>query len=256
MNEKIPKIIHYIWLGKGEKNELIKKCIKSWSIFCPGFQIVEWNESKIDGIDNVFFKEALLSKNYAFASDFLRLYILYNYGGIYLDTDLELTSTIENFLSKDFFCGFENPDGFPSTALIGSIRKGKLVKLLLNYYKDKHFIQNGKRDLTPNPVIFREIIREINPQIITSKGKFFQIEDNSFIYPVGFFVKKEKNYKNFAIHHFEASWLISSKVLFELGPFQIKKLKSKYLDKPKNNEIVFFKLHYKKYRWLLFIFLR
>lgn len=67
---KIPKIIHYVWLGGGEKNETIKKCMRSWEKFCPGYQIIEWNEERIKGIDNQFLREAIESKYWAFASDF------------------------------------------------------------------------------------------------------------------------------------------------------------------------------------------
>ena len=87
---KIPKIIHYCWFGKGKKSELIEKCIASWKKYLPDYKIIEWNESNFDINSNIYCKEAYENKKYAFVSDYVRLYAVYNYGGIYFDTDLEV----------------------------------------------------------------------------------------------------------------------------------------------------------------------
>ncbi len=84
---KIPKIIHYCWFGKGEKSDLAKKCISGWRDLLKDYQIIEWNEDNFDINANLYVKEAYENKKYAFVSDYVRLYALLNYGGIYLDTD-------------------------------------------------------------------------------------------------------------------------------------------------------------------------
>lgn len=107
----IPKIIHYIWLGSAKKPELLQKCMQSWQKNCPDYQIMEWNSENTKDIDNIYFREALTSEKWAFASDYLRLYVLERYGGIYVDTDTEITNNLDPFLKHDFFTGYEIYDG-------------------------------------------------------------------------------------------------------------------------------------------------
>ena len=93
----IPKIIHYCWFGKNPKNNLILRCIESWKKFCPNYKFVEWNESNFDVNSNLYTKQAYENKKWAFVSDYVRLYALYNYGGIYLDTDCEILQSLDIF---------------------------------------------------------------------------------------------------------------------------------------------------------------
>ena len=85
---KIPKTIHYCWFGKGEKPKIVKKCIESWKSNLNNYEIIEWNEENFDINSNVFIRQAYDNGKYAFVSDYVRVYALYNYGGIYLDTDV------------------------------------------------------------------------------------------------------------------------------------------------------------------------
>ena len=102
----IPKTIHYVWLGKGEQSETIKKCILSWKEHLPEYDIKLWDEDSFD-ISSApqFVKDAYLNKKWAFASDYIRLWVLYNYGGIYLDTDTEVRNNLDRFLSEKLFIG-------------------------------------------------------------------------------------------------------------------------------------------------------
>lgn len=93
----IPKIIHYCWFGKGKKNRLIKRCIRSWKKRMPDYEIICWNEDNFDYTSVPFVKEAYEQKKWAFVADYVRLYALFHYGGIYLDTDSEV------YKSFDFF---------------------------------------------------------------------------------------------------------------------------------------------------------
>lgn len=94
----IPKVIHYCWFGGKEKPELVKKCIDSWKKYCPDWEIYEWNETNFDISLVVYMKEAYEMKKWAFVSDVARLMIIYLNGGVYLDTDVELTGSIETWL--------------------------------------------------------------------------------------------------------------------------------------------------------------
>ena len=104
----IPKIIHYCWFGGKPLPNTAIKCIRSWKKHCPDYEIHCWNEKNFDINVCPYVKEAYEEKAWAFVSDYARLWIIYNYGGIYLDTDVELLKNIDNLLKYDVFMGFEN----------------------------------------------------------------------------------------------------------------------------------------------------
>lgn len=114
MNEKIPKVIHYVWLGGNRLNKTSQKCLNSWSAFLPEYKIVKWDERNALDIINahVFARQAYECKKYAFVSDYLRLFLLYYYGGIYMDTDVEVTKPLDEFLG----CGAFSSE-YPTKAL-------------------------------------------------------------------------------------------------------------------------------------------
>ena len=95
----IPKKIHYCWFGGAPKSKLAKKCIKSWKRKCPDYEIIEWNESNYDVTKIPFMKEAYDAKKWGFVPDYARLDIIYNNGGIYLDTDVEIVKSLDDLLS-------------------------------------------------------------------------------------------------------------------------------------------------------------
>lgn len=132
----IPKIIHYIWLGdksKLEENEKIQKCIASWKKYCPDYEFILWSEENFDINYNDFTKRAYELKYYAFVSDVIRLYALYNYGGVYLDTDVLMYKPIDEFLTDPAFTGFEDIN-YPVTATMGAEKGNAVIKLMLDYY--------------------------------------------------------------------------------------------------------------------------
>ena len=110
----IPKKIHYCWFGRGEKPELAKKCIKSWKIYCPNYEIIEWNEENFDINSNQYLKEAYENKKYAFVTDYVRLFVLYTQGGIYMDTDVEVIKPLDEYLHHEAVSGFENTTQIPT----------------------------------------------------------------------------------------------------------------------------------------------
>lgn len=106
--KRIPKVIHYFWFGKKEKPPIYHKCIESWKKYCPDYEIKEWTEDNFDININPYVSEAYKKEKYAFVSDYARFYILYNYGGIYLDIDVEILKNIDEFLQEKVFMGFED----------------------------------------------------------------------------------------------------------------------------------------------------
>ena len=129
----IPKKIHYVWVGGKEKPKKIKKCMKTWNKYLKDYEIKEWNESNFDIDSHPFVKTAYKAKKWAFVSDYIRAYAVYNEGGIYLDTDILLVDNIDDLLKNKAFVGFEN-DTHPFTAVFGAEKGHPFIKEILNYY--------------------------------------------------------------------------------------------------------------------------
>jgi len=146
----IPKIIHYCWFGRGEMPPLAKKCIASWQKYLPEYQINLWNEDNFDLSLFSYTEEAYKFRKFAFVTDVVRLYALYNEGGVYMDTDVEVLKPLDPFLSHPAFSGFEDEKNVP-TGIMGAEKGSLWVKENLDYYNNRHFISaDGTPDLTTN----------------------------------------------------------------------------------------------------------
>ena len=162
MEMLIPKVIHYIWLGTNEIDKISLKCMDSWSKILPEYKIVRWNDEKCKNIisKNLYARQAYEKRKYAFVSDYLRLYILYNYGGVYMDTDVQVFKSIDKFLENDAFTCFENRESIP-TALMAAKKGNKWIEKLLHYYDNRAFIlENGQMDLKTNVSIISEMSKK------------------------------------------------------------------------------------------------
>lgn len=129
----IPKIIHYVWVGGNRKSKDIQRCMRTWKENLTDYEIIEWNEENFDIESNKFVKEAYEAKKWAYVSDYIRAYAIYNYGGIYLDTDVLVVDNLEDLLENKAFVGYENPN-YPFTAVFGAEKKHPFIKKILDYY--------------------------------------------------------------------------------------------------------------------------
>lgn len=200
----IPKKIHYVWLGKGEKNERIKKCIESWKKYLPDYEIIEWNEDNFDIEYNDFTKKAYENKKWAFVSDVVRLYALYKEGGIYMDTDVEVYKPLDEFLSEEGFSGFECKH-YPVTATLGAVKGNPVIKLMLDYYNaiDFKMYDNWQDYITyqeTNTCIMSNILGMLG--IDREKDEIQHIKHFT-IYPQSYFFTKDEGY---TYHSFNGSW--------------------------------------------------
>lgn len=210
----IPKIIHFIWLGDKNYTELVEKCIASWEKKLPDYKLMKWDDSNIDIKDCIYATEAYEEKKYAFVSDYVRLKVLYEYGGIYLDTDVEVLKKFDDLLNNDAFAGFENNYAL-ETCIIGSKKGNLIIRDFLEYYKSKSFIrQNGEMDLTPNTIPFTQICVNHGLKIDGN----VQVLDNIKIYSKEYFSPysraEEKisiTEKTYSIHYFSGSWITEEK---------------------------------------------
>lgn len=208
---KIPKIIHYCWFGKGKKPDIVKKCIQSWNKNLVGYQIKEWNEENFDINYNTFIMEAYENKKYAFVSDYVRLYALYNYGGIYLDTDVEVFKDFDKYLNNESFWGFE-VGNYIATSTIGAKKGSYIIKKILDSYNEKRFINdNGSFNITTNVKMVSKIFEDLG---ISLNGKYQSIHGIGSIYPVEVFSPYDYRYyedlrseKTVCIHHYYKSWI-------------------------------------------------
>ena len=193
----IPKTIHYCWFGGNPKPELIQKCIASWKEVLPEYDIVEWNEQNFDISSNPFTKAAYQSKKWAFVSDLARLSIIYDYGGIYMDTDVELSSEpFSEYLSCNAFFYFSNLQYIATGLGFGAKAKDPLVKKLLESYKNIEFDPQKTNELAC-PLLNTPVIKEMIPNLVQNNST--QLIDNyAFI--------SENEYWKFAKHYGAFSW--------------------------------------------------
>lgn len=224
----IPKKIHYCWFGEKPKSKEVLAFIETWKQVMPDYVIKEWNEDNFDIKNSCnYVREAYNEKKFAFVSDFVRIYALYNEGGIYLDTDVEVLKSYNPLLTFKAFFGLEDKDRV-ATCVIGGEKEYPLFKMILDYYSSRHFIiENKKLDLTPNPVIISKIIEDTYGMVSSN----FTFYDEFYIAPIDFFSPKSfvtnkiiTTDRTYSIHHFEGSWIpLWKKLLLRVWvPFSVR----------------------------------
>lgn len=206
------KYIHYCWFGNKPLSRLAKKCIASWKKYLPDYEIIEWNEKNFDINICPFVKEAYENKKWAFVSDYARLYALYNYGGLYLDTDVEILKNVNDILEDEIFLGREDEDYF-ATAVIGVKNKhSKYIKDLLDYY-DKLIGFDTSADIFSyaNPKIITKEFSKYDKKILQNKIELYddiiKIYPRDYFYPLNYDYSKKMYTENTCmVHYFNATW--------------------------------------------------
>lgn len=206
----IPKTIHYCWFGRNPKPALAEKCIASWKRFCPDYEIIEWNEDSFDLASSpLYVRQAYEAKKWAFVTDYVRLWAMVNYGGIYMDTDVELLKTLDGFLQYEAFSGFESDVNIPTGIM--ACRKGfPLFQTLLHEYDTIPFLkEDGTPDLTTNVVRITALCRENGFVANNTRQSVlgFELFPKDVFCPLDWETKKLTKTKNtVTIHWFSASW--------------------------------------------------
>lgn len=226
----IPKTIHYCWFGNNEKTELAKKCIESWRKNCPDYKIIEWNESNFDVNFSRFTKEAYEKKKWAFVSDCARLKIIYENGGIYFDTDVELIGKMDPFLNCEGFFSTEDNVTISTGLGFGAIKGNKLVKKMLDDYMDTGFVVNGNHYMDePCPIRNSKSIKTTLDSLGNRNGVCES--DGNYFYGTEFFCPYNNRTrelcvteKTVAIHHYAGSWLDKKEIRIKKNRQKICKL--------------------------------
>lgn len=209
----IPKKIHYFWFGPNPKPKLAEKCIKSWKKYCPDYEIIEWNEDNFDVNKNQYCREAYEAKKWAFVTDYARLAVLHEQGGIYFDTDVELIKSIDPLLSEKCFMGIEKSMRCAKVATglaLGSEAGFPLMKEILDDYENIGFLkEDGSYDTTTCTVrntkilekhgyVEEDRIQKVAGATIYASEYFSPIEMES-----GHMYRTKNTY---SIHHYSLSW--------------------------------------------------
>lgn len=208
----IPKIIHYCWYGKNKIDDKTYMCINSWKRYCPEFKFVCWNEDNTDFLMNTYLKEAYEAKKYAFVTDYMRLYVLKKYGGIYMDTDMEVIKPLNSLCKYSAFTGIQE-ETVCCTGIMGAEPEHEWINKLLHHYDNRHFIkEDGSLDLCPNTVCITECTKELYGWKY-GKG-VFEVPGKIIIFPFDIFCCKDyetgyiyKTKDSITIHHFKGSWV-------------------------------------------------
>lgn len=217
----IPKVIHYVWMGGKEKPNTIKKCMKTWKKRLKGYEFIEWNEKTFDVNSHPFVKAAYKAKKWAFVSDYVRAYAIYNYGGVYFDTDIFAIRDIEKVLDNDAFVGYEHPD-FPFTAVFGAKKGHPLIKDMLDYYDKldsyEFNFENNNTISVSNLLITKYKCKKGNQEQMLKHG--------IKVYKEG--VLCNPSNESLTVHVFLGSWLDNSKFKAQLHEFMRCRLNNKY----------------------------
>lgn len=206
----IPKVIHCCWFGPREIPALERECMETWKAVLKDYRFVFWNEEHFDISAVPYVKEAYEHQKFAFVSDYVRMYALYKYGGIYLDTDVEVRKPFDPFLEDPAFIGFENRT-MAGTGIIGAEKGAELAKKMLDYYHANRFLdENGCLNATTNVQLINEILRE---QGMVPKNSE-QVLENIHVYERDVFCPKKMDDSRFGVtertvtvHKFAGSWL-------------------------------------------------
>lgn len=207
----IPKTIHYCWFGGKELPPLYLKCIDSWKYYCPDYTIQKWDETNCNIDETVFTSQAYASGKMGFVPDYFRLKIIYENGGVYLDTDVELLKNIDDLLYNHAFCGLQLPGEVGLGLGFGACKGNPVIHRLMGRYKTMHFIgPDGKMDETYSGIYQTEDLMNMGMRY----GNRLQNWGDMTIYPTEVLSPKNcvteecrisKN--SYANHHYDGSWV-------------------------------------------------
>lgn len=208
----IPKIIHYCWFGGNPKPPMFYGCFKSWKKYCPDFKIVEWNESNYDiSSAPLYVQQAYEAGKWAFVTDYVRLQVIYENGGIYLDTDVELVKKPDLLLNNRAYFGFEGTEYINTGLGFGAEKESPILSEIMIDYDGITFVQeNGNYDVTPCPQRNTAVFLRHG---LIQDGSKQRLDDGTLILSAEYLCSLDnatrilrKTSNTISIHHFEASW--------------------------------------------------
>ncbi len=197
----IPRVIHYCWLSDDPVPESMKHYMEGWKRILPGYEFVKWDLERFDKASSVWVSEAVEQKEYVFASDYIRIFAVYHYGGIYLDMDVEVLKPFDGLLNGPYMFAYESLDRKRiESGCFGAEKHAPFLKACLDYYKDRHFVrEDGIFDTRPLSKVMGNIFREGSMDLNVYPWEYFTAK--SFATGI-----ETPGDDTFAIHHFAGSW--------------------------------------------------
>ena len=231
----IPKIIHLCWLSGDPYPPKIAKCLSTWKKYLPDYEVMLWDTNRFDLNSSIWVRQAFEKKKYAFAADYIRFFALYNYGGIYLDSDVEVLKSFDDLLDLPYFMGAEKAQT-PEAAIMGAEKGCDWIKACLDYYQDRPFInEDGSLNIQTVPDIMIRQIEKIKPVRVLSLGDSLNIRqldmekevlefNDAFFSPKVFDSREvEITPYTYAIHHYQNSWFSpKAKMYYRLRAYFVK----------------------------------
>ena len=206
----IPKKIHYCWFGRGPKGKIFKKCYNSWKKYFPDYEIIEWNEDNFDISKCKYAKQAYDLKKYAFVSDYVRLKVLYEEGGIYFDTDVEVLKKIPPEILNEGYFAKEVDDAINTGLGFAVPKNNNIIKIMLDDYENLEFIdKDGIIDMTACPERNTRALRKKGYIIDSRNLPLDSIKTYGRDYFCGYDLKNNHyiiSDKTYTVHHYNASW--------------------------------------------------
>ena len=203
----IPKKIHYCWFGRGEKPKLAQKCIASWKKYMPDYEIIEWNEDNFDVSRNAYTQMCYEQKKYAFLTDYLRLVIIEEQGGIYFDTDVEAVRSFDDLVTYPAFFGFENNQYANTGEGFGAEAHNPVVQQMLKEYDQ---LLDGQHGTIGCPILNTEALLKFG---LKRNGEKQELKD-AVVFPEDYFNPRnsitgelKKTANTYSIHWYSASWM-------------------------------------------------
>lgn len=208
--QKIPKSIHYCWFGKGEMPKRFCRNIETWKKYCPGYEIIRWDEGNYDITKNQYIQQAYEAGKWSFVSDYVRVDIINENGGIYLDTDVEVLKSFDPLLQFDLFCGFET-DRYVNFGIgFGAVKGNQILEEILEMYSNMEFLRaDGTWNCVTSPLCQTEVLKrhglvrngqtQLKGQILTLSSEYL-----SPVNPYGYGIPTAES---FSIHQYAATWL-------------------------------------------------
>lgn len=203
LDSQIPKLIHMFWFGKGDKSDLIKKCIESWKEYAPEYQIIEWNESNFDVNFCERSKQAYAAQKWAFVADIARLKVIYEIGGIYLDTDVQLTAPLDELIDETngattFFL-FHNERFIGTGYGFGALPKSEVIRHLLRNYESMRFeLKRG---------IFAQVCTQIETEALVEFYPQFVRNNKNQTFEDGTVILSTNIWQHYLIHWGTGTWV-------------------------------------------------
>lgn len=207
--EVIPRKIHYCWFGGNKLPTQFKRNIETWKKYCPDYEIICWNESNYDYTKSKYMRQAYEAKKWGFVSDYARIDIVNNHGGIYLDTDVELLKPLDSLLQYNMFCGFESSEYVAFGLGFGAKKNHNILREILELYEDLEFLnKDGSLNLTTCPIYQTKVLMShgLIPNNTCQEYEDFIVFSNEYFAPIDGCGIGFPSENSFSIHQYAATW--------------------------------------------------